>query len=176
MLRVSCYLLPESHFSQQAVAQITAPGTVVRNSAAWNTRSAAPRTTLSNEVQLAVQPLPSRSTITAVALPGIRAERVHGRPDPVSRRRLFRAAGRSVAAGRRHARSARRDPDGRHHDAHAGDPLFVRVVDLDRNRDAAVIETVDVRLTARGTNDTEVVRLSETGLNTGVFVGYIATA
>ena len=33
--------------------------------------------------------------------------------------------------------------------AHAGDPIFVRVVDLDRNRDGAVIETVDVRVAAR---------------------------
>ena len=33
--------------------------------------------------------------------------------------------------------------------AHAGDPIFVRVVDLDRNRDGTVVETVDVRVTAR---------------------------
>ena len=60
--------------------------------------------------------------------------------------------------------------------AHAGDPIFVRVVDLDRNRDGNVVETVDVRVSARATGDSEVLRLSETGPNTGVFVGYIATA
>ena len=60
--------------------------------------------------------------------------------------------------------------------AHAGDPIFVRVVDLDRNRDGNVIETVDVRVAARATGDSEVLRLSETGPNTGVFVGYIATS
>ena len=40
--------------------------------------------------------------------------------------------------------------------AHAGDPIFVRVVDLDRNRDGAVVETVDVRVAARSTGDSEV--------------------
>ncbi len=50
----------------------------------------------------------------------------------------------------------------------------MRVVDLDRNRDGTVVETVDVRVAARGTGDSEVLRLSETGPNTGVFVGYIA--
>ena len=59
--------------------------------------------------------------------------------------------------------------------AHAGDPIFVRVVDLDRNRDGNVIETVDVRVAVLVTGDSEVLRLSETGPNTGMFVGYIAT-
>ena len=64
------------------------------------------------------------------------------------------------AAGRRTARSARRRS--RCTDtsvAHAGDPVFVRVVDLDRNRDGSVVETVDVRVTARATGDAEVLRL-----------------
>ena len=52
----------------------------------------------------------------------------------------------------------------------------MRVVDLDRNRDGNVIETVDVRVAVAATGDSEVLRLSETGANTGVFVGYIATA
>ena len=60
--------------------------------------------------------------------------------------------------------------------AHAGDPIFVRVTDLDRNRDGGVVETVDVRVSAAVTGDSEVLRLSETGPNTGVFVGYVPTA
>ncbi len=60
--------------------------------------------------------------------------------------------------------------------AHAGDPIFLRVADADRNRDGAVVETVDVRVAARSTGDSEVVRLSETGPNTGLFVGYIGTS
>ena len=56
-----------------------------------------------------------------------------------------------------------------------GDPVFVRVVDLDRNRDATVVETVDVRVSAQVTGDAEVLRLTETGPNTGTFVGYMPT-
>ena len=58
----------------------------------------------------------------------------------------------------------------------AGDPIFVRVVDPDRNRDGGVIDTVDVRVSAAVTGDSEVLRLSETGPNTGVFVGYVPTS
>src|SRR5690349_24341808 len=60
--------------------------------------------------------------------------------------------------------------------AHAGEPIFVRVVDADRNRDDNLVETVDVRVAARSTGDSEVLRLSETGPATGVFVGYITTS
>ena len=51
----------------------------------------------------------------------------------------------------------------------------MRVADLDRNRDGGVIETVDVRVAAAVTGDSESLRLSETGPNTGMFVGYVAT-
>jgi len=46
-------------------AQVTAPGTVIRNvgSVAYEVAPGAARTTQSNEVSLAVQPLPSRSSI-----------------------------------------------------------------------------------------------------------------
>src|SRR5882672_12491879 len=48
-----------------SVAQITAPGTVIRNvgSVAYQVGAGASRTALSNEVNLAVQPLPSRAAI-----------------------------------------------------------------------------------------------------------------
>ena len=50
------------------------------------------------------------------------------------------------------------------------------MADADRNLDGAVVETVDVRVAARSTGDSEIVRLSETGPNTGLFVGYIGTS
>ena len=48
-----------------SVAQITAPGTVIRNvgSVAFEADAGIARTVLSNEVSLAVQPLPSRASI-----------------------------------------------------------------------------------------------------------------
>ncbi len=56
---------------------------------------------------------------------------------------------------------------------HQGDPVFVRLTDLDQNQDATTAETVMVTLNVIATGDTEVLRLTETGVNTGVFSGYI---
>jgi len=56
---------------------------------------------------------------------------------------------------------------------HQGDPIFIRVTDLDQNLDATTAETVMVTLNVSATGDIEVLRLRETGPNTGVFTGYI---
>ena len=62
---VRCYLLRVSLWRSDSVAQVTAPGTVIRNvgSVAFEVAPGAARTTQSNEVTLAVQPLPSRASI-----------------------------------------------------------------------------------------------------------------
>ena len=56
---------------------------------------------------------------------------------------------------------------------HQGEPVFIRVTDMDQNLDPNSRETVFVTVTDTVTDDTEVVRLTETGPNTGVFIGYI---
>jgi uncharacterized repeat protein (TIGR01451 family) len=57
---------------------------------------------------------------------------------------------------------------------HGGEAAFVQVTDSDQNVDPAAIDHIDLRLaTPRG--DAETVRISETGPNTGAFVGYIQT-
>ena len=56
---------------------------------------------------------------------------------------------------------------------HQGEPIFIRLTDLDQNLDATTIETVMVTVTVAATGDTEVLILTETGPNTGVFTGYI---
>ena len=55
---------------------------------------------------------------------------------------------------------------------HGGDAVFLQVTDADQNLDAAVVDTVEVTVTSV-IGDQETVRLSETGPNTGVFLGYI---
>ncbi|MGE0188015.1 MAG: OmpA family protein [Steroidobacteraceae bacterium] len=57
---------------------------------------------------------------------------------------------------------------------HANDAVFLQVSDADQNRDAGVIDTTDLIVTS-AIGDTETIRLRETGINTGVFVGYIQT-
>ncbi len=56
---------------------------------------------------------------------------------------------------------------------HQGDPVFLRLTDLDQNQDATTAETAVITLNVSATGDTEVLRLNETGPNTGVFTGYI---
>ncbi len=58
---------------------------------------------------------------------------------------------------------------------HTGEPLFIRLTDLDQNLNPTVIETVLVTLGVSATGDGEVVRLSETGPDTGIFSGHIQT-
>lgn len=57
---------------------------------------------------------------------------------------------------------------------HAGDPLFISVSDADENHDPAVVDTVLVTVQSSA-GDSEVIRLHETGPDTGVFSGYLPT-
>ncbi|MFN3236438.1 MAG: DUF11 domain-containing protein [Pseudomonadales bacterium] len=55
----------------------------------------------------------------------------------------------------------------------AGQPIFVRVTDLDQNFDPARRERITIELSVPASGDREFVRLMETGPDTGQFVGYI---
>lgn len=59
---------------------------------------------------------------------------------------------------------------------HAGEPVFIRVTDADQNLDPNLAETVDVTATSGLSGDSQLVRLTETGPNTGIFSGYLPTA
>ncbi len=59
---------------------------------------------------------------------------------------------------------------------HQGEPLFMRLVDFDQNLDPNQAETILVSLVAGQTGDQEVLRFTETGLNTGIFTGYIQSS
>ncbi|HEX2767989.1 MAG TPA: OmpA family protein, partial [Geobacteraceae bacterium] len=54
-----------------------------------------------------------------------------------------------------------------------GEPIFIRMTDLDQNLDRTSAETVFATITDDTSGDVEVVRFAETGPDTGVFVGYI---
>jgi uncharacterized repeat protein (TIGR01451 family) len=159
-----------------SVAQVTAPGTVVRNtgSVAYQV-GAGVRTTLSNSVSLTVQPLPSRATISLARFEAASSATSTAGPTQCRSSSGFFPLPAPAPQGQGALDPTQPIPLQDTSIAHAGDPIFVRVVDADRNRDANVIETVDVRVSARVTGDAEVLRLAETGLNTGVFVGYIGT-
>ena len=58
----------------------------------------------------------------------------------------------------------------------AGQPIFVKIDDPDQNQDPTVRESITTQLTVDTTGDTEWITLTETGVNSGVFIGYIQTA
>jgi uncharacterized repeat protein (TIGR01451 family) len=164
--------------AQQSVAQVTAPGTSIRNvaSVAYTAPGGAAARTDSNAVALVVQPPPSRASISLARYEAASPSTTTAGPTMCRSSNGFFPLDAPTVLGTGAVDPMQPVPMQDTGVAHAGDPLFVRVVDLDRNRDGAVIDTVDVRLEARATNDSEVLRLSETGANTGVFVGYVATS
>ena len=163
--------------TQQSVAQVTAPGTLIRNTGhvAYEAGTAA-RTTASNEVMLAVQPLPSRASISLARFELASSSSSTAGPTQCRSANGFFPLPAPAPQGQGELDPMQPIPMQDTGVAHAGDPIFVRVVDLDRNLDGNVVETVDVRVTASATGDAEVLRLSETGPNTGIFVGYVATS
>lgn len=56
---------------------------------------------------------------------------------------------------------------------HAGEPFFLRITDTNRNMDSLAKETVYTSITVYDTGDSEFIRLTETGPDTGIFTGYI---
>ena len=57
-----------------------------------------------------------------------------------------------------------------------GEAAFIRLEDTDQNVDYQVIDYAFVTVTAATTGDSETIRLSETGLDTGIFSGYVQIA
>ncbi len=55
---------------------------------------------------------------------------------------------------------------------HGGQPVFIKLTDLDQNLNSAFAETVIVTIKSAN-GDSETLRLTETGVSTGVFIGYI---
>jgi len=57
-----------------------------------------------------------------------------------------------------------------------GETLYLRLTDLDQNLDPGAAETVTITVSCPGTGDEEILRLTETGPNTGIFTAYLPTA
>ena len=55
-----------------------------------------------------------------------------------------------------------------------GDPMFVQVEDGDQNQDSTVAETIRVVITSE-TGDSEILILTETGPDSGIFIGVVQT-
>ena len=58
----------------------------------------------------------------------------------------------------------------------SGEPVFIRLTDVDQNNNPLTVETVLITVTTPTTGDSVILRLLETGPNTGVFTGYIQSS
>jgi uncharacterized repeat protein (TIGR01451 family) len=160
----------------QSVAQITPPGTIVRNTGVVSfDAGGVVRVVSSNEVALTVAPQPSRATVTLARYAAQSTTIQTAGPTQCRAGTAFTTLPNPAPLGTGAIDPTQPVPLANTAVAHSGDPVFVRVEDADQNRDAALIDTVDIRIEARATGDFELLRLAETGPNTGVFVGYIAT-
>ncbi len=59
---------------------------------------------------------------------------------------------------------------------HQCEPVFVRLTAPDQNLDRGQLDTALITITESSTGNIEVLRLTETGPNTGIFTGYVTTA
>ncbi len=57
-----------------------------------------------------------------------------------------------------------------------GEPLFIRLADADQNLDTAIIDHALVTVMHAASGDNETVQLSETGINSGIFSGYLPSS
>ena len=162
------------------MAQITAPGTTIRNVGSVAYQAPGRRGDdhhNSNEVASHRAADAFALLDHAGALPGGQPDGHHGRSHAVplramaSFRWLLRQC-RARAPSMRRSRSRCRTP----HRARRRRDLRAGGRPRSQPRRQPSIETVDVRVARGITGDAEVLRLSETGSNSGVFVGYIATA
>jgi uncharacterized repeat protein (TIGR01451 family) len=172
-------LLAGVHSATVLAQSVTPPGTQIRNYAnlQFDRAPGVTDTVRSNEVITVVAPARSRAAIEFVrtvasgsgtpATSGPTACRVGNAYQPLANPVLI--GGQTLDP----AQAAPMAATGMYH---GGEPFFIRLADLDRNRDAAALDVIDVRVRSVATGDSEILRLTETGPNAGEFVGYVPSA
>jgi uncharacterized repeat protein (TIGR01451 family) len=167
-------------FSQAAFAQSanTAPGTLIRNTAVLEFARPGGGTdqVFSNAVVATVEPAPTRSTISLLRATDAANSTQQTTAGPTACRvgSSYLPLPPPTVSGGASLNPQQPVPMATTTTVHGGDALFVQIVDGDQNRDAAAIDTLDLRLTS-ASGDVEIIRLSETGFDTGIFVGYVQT-
>ncbi|HEY6641801.1 OmpA family protein [Povalibacter sp.] len=170
-------LLLATGLMASVVSAQTAPGTVIQNVAtvSFANSQGNPQTIASNAVRTVVASAPTRSTLSILRIDGAGAgsettmhltqcrsgNTISTLPPPQS------AAGTIIDLSRPVALATTAS-------LHGGEATFLRLVDADQNLDAAAIDVVELRVSTPA-GDSEVLRLAETGPDTGIFAGYIQT-
>ncbi|MEZ5499168.1 MAG: OmpA family protein [Steroidobacteraceae bacterium] len=156
------------------IAQNAPPGTLITNigNVYFDIGGATQRSD-SNAVTVTVLPTPTTATITIDRYNAGAATSTTAGPTQCLQGNVAVPLPDPVVAGSGSLNPAQPLPLSATGTVHAGDAIFLRVTDGDQNLDATVLDFIDVRVVANATGDSERVRLTETGVNTGVFVGYV---
>ena len=157
-----------------ATAAAAPPGTPIENRAEVQfIAGTGPRTTLSNTVDLVVVPAPSRGVLTLLradssgSLGLAQATQCVSNGTPVALPPPLGSDGQAFALGQALAlRTAAT--------VHGGEAVFLELRDADRNRDASVVDRIELTVTAAG-GDRETIVLAETAVDSGHFAGYVQT-
>ncbi len=155
---------------------VTAPGTVIRNSSllSFDRALGVSDSVRSNEVVTIVAPARSRAAIqfSRTVASGAGSPTTSG-PTSCQTANGYQVLANPILIGGQALDPTQAVPMAATQMFHGGEPFFIHVTDHDRNRDAQVLDVVDVRVRSVATGDTETLRLTETGPNTGEFVGYV---
>lgn len=156
----------------------TPPGTAIRNTgqATFTSNGGALRAVSSNEVVIVVEPPRSQATINFLrpsSSPVV--QQPAGPTQCLAASGSWQSLANPVVIGGGSVDPLQPVPLAVTASFHGGEAVFVRLVDMDQDRDAAARDVVDVRLDASG-GDSEIVRLTETAASSGEFVGYLQSA
>jgi uncharacterized repeat protein (TIGR01451 family) len=157
----------------------TPPGTAIRNTgqATFTSVGGTVRAVSSNEVVIVVEPPRSQATISLMRPSGSPAVNQPAGPTQcLAAGGTWQALANPIVIGGGSIDPLQPVPLSVTSGYHGGEAIFVRLIDTDQNRDATVRDVVDVRLDASPGGDFETIRLTETALSSGEFVGYLQSA
>ena len=174
-LLLAAALLFATLFATPAAAQ-TSPGTLVNNSAQIDYLQGATALRVnSNTVTATVQAVSTPSTVSILRfVQGGTAGAASVGPTQCRSGAAYTTLAAPVLLDGTVLNTSQNTPLDTTGTVHGGEPLFLRLVDPDQNRNPAARDTIDLQVTSAA-GDSEQLRLTETGVDTGEFVGYIAT-
>ena len=161
-------------FFLSAAAAAAPPGTPISNRAEVQFTAASGLTTIySNAVNVVVAPPPSRAALTlfradAAGSPSLAlATQCVSGSSTIVLQPPYGSNGQALPLGQPVALGSAVV-------VHGGEAVFLELVDADRNRDAAAVDTIELIVGAQG-GDSETLVLSETAVDSGTFAGYVQT-
>ncbi|MBT8077060.1 MAG: DUF11 domain-containing protein [Gammaproteobacteria bacterium] len=166
-------------FAQLATAAAP-PGAVISNEASVNflNNGGQAATVVSNEVQLvtAVERTAADLELTRVVPTGSGSYLEPVGPASCLQGGTFAALADPVLSGGQAVDPAASQDVAASRNYNLGEPLFLRLSDADQNVDYQVVDVAEVTVEHPSSGDIETIQLSETGPDTGVFVGYVPSA